>query len=644
MILSPFFVYFARENRVTRTKPACWQQLCVLGRRCMLHAIPFSNGVRNAVQIALWSCLLALSPLTSLAAPSITLAWDPSPDPTVVGYKVYWGVASRSYTNSLSAGSATTLTVSNLVIGTPYYFAATAYDTNGIESDYSAEASGSIALPNQPPTLNAISPVTINEGAGTQTVNLSGITSGATNENQTLTVTATSSNTSLIPNPTVNYTSPNTTGTLTFAPVAYQNGTSTITVTVNDGAASNNIVTRTFVVTVNSVNQAPTLDALTSVTVQENAGTQTVNLSGISSGAPNENQTLTVTATSSNTGLVPNPTVNYTSPNATGSITFAPVALRVGSATITVTVNDGGASNNIVSRTFTVTINGVNQQPTLNQPSDVVINENAGTQTVGLSGISSGATNELQTLTVTATSSNPGLVPNPTVTYTSPNATGSLTFAPAAFGFGTAAVTVTVNDGGTSNNIITRTFNVTVNPVNQTPTLNALAAVTINENAGVQTVPLSGISSGATNESQTLTVTATSSNTGLIPNPTVSYTSPNSTGSISFAPTAFGFGSSTITVTVNDGGTSNNIVSRTFVVTVNAVNQPPTVDPLADVTINENAAVQTVGLTGISSGATNESQVLQRTIRCPKFCPAQPGFPDSSRTLRPSKRRGSCCR
>jgi hypothetical protein len=577
----------------------------------MLHAIPLSNGVRYAVRIALWSCLLALSPLTSLAAPSITLAWDPSTDPSVVGYKVYWGVATRNYTNSLSAGSATTLTVSNLVIGTPYYFAATAYDTNGIESDYSAEVSGSVALPNQPPTLNAIANVTINEGAGTQTVNLSGITSGATNENQTLTVTATSTNTSLIPNPTVTYTSPNSTGSLTFAPVAYQYGTSAITVTVNDGAASNNIITRTFIVTVNSVNQQPTLNALANVTVQENAGPQTVNLSGISSGATNEFQTLTISATSSNTALIPNPSVSYTSPNSTGSITFTPAAFGVGTTTIAVTINDGGASNNIVSRSFTVTVNGVNQQPTLNQPADVVINENAGTQTVNLSGITSGATNEFQTLTVTATTTaNPGLIPNPTVTYTSPNSTGTLTFAPAAFGSGPAAITVTVNDGGASNNIITRTFNVTVNPVNQAPTLNALTAVTINENAGVQTVSLSGISSGATNENQTLTVTATSTNTALIPNPTVSYSSPNSTGSLTFAPVTYGFGTSAITVTVNDGGTSNNIVSRSFLVTVNAVNQPPTLDPLLDVTINENATVQTVGLTGISSGAPNESQVL----------------------------------
>ncbi len=105
------------------------------------------------------------------------------------------------------------------------------------------------------------------------------------------------------------------------------------------------------------------------------------------------------------------------------------------------------------------------------------------------------------------------------------------------------SITVTVNDGGASNNVVSRTFTVTVNPVNQPPTLNALANVTINENAGLQTVNLSGITSGATNEIQTLTVTASSSNPGLIPTPTVTYTSPNTTGSIAFTPVAYGFGS-----------------------------------------------------------------------------------------------------
>ena len=46
---------------------------------------------------------------------------------------------------------------------------------------------------------------------------------------------------------------------------------------------------------------------------------------------------LTVTATSNNTGLIPNPTVTYTSPNTIGSISFTPVVNQTGTATITIT-------------------------------------------------------------------------------------------------------------------------------------------------------------------------------------------------------------------------------------------------------------------------------------------------------------------
>ena len=548
----------------------------------------------------------------SASAADVMLAWDASPDPQVVGYRIYYGVASGNYTNSAPVGLVTNATLTGLVVGTKYYFAATAFDSTGIESDFSNETSHTPAGPaNQPPTLNTLGNLTINEGAGLQTVNLSGITSGG--EVQTLSVTASSSNPGLIPNPTVNYTSPNATGTITFTPVALAFGTSTISVQVNDGGASNNIVTRTFTVTVNPVNQSPTLNTLANMTISEGAGQQTVNLSGISSGAANETQTLTVTASSSNPGLIPNPTVNYTSPSATGSLTFTPVASAFGSSTITVQVNDGGASNNIVTRTFSVTVSPVNQQPTLNTLADVTINEGAGQQTVNLSGISSGAANETQTLTVTASSSNPGLIPNPTVNYTSPNATGTISYTPVAFGFGSATITVQVNDGGTSNNVVARTFTVTVNPVNQAPTLNTIANVSVNEGAGQQTVNLSGISSGASNEVQTLTVTASSSNPGLIPNPTVNYTSPNAAGTLTFTPVAFANGSATITVQVSDGGSSNSTVSRTFSVTVNPINQQPTLNALANVNVNEGAGQQTVNLSGISSGASNEVQTLTVT-------------------------------
>ena len=51
-----------------------------------------------------------------------------------------------------------------------------------------------------------------------------------------------------------------------------------------------------------------------------------------------------------------------------------------------------------------------------------------------------------------------------------------------------------------------------------------------------QTITLTNITSGASNETQTLTVTAGSSNTRTVPTPTVSYTSANRTGTIPFRP------------------------------------------------------------------------------------------------------------
>lgn len=77
----------------------------------------------------------------------MTLAWDKSPDPSVVGYNLYWGVASQTYTNLANAGSATNYTVTNLTKGVTYYFAATDYTLAGLESSYSAEVSYTLPLP-----------------------------------------------------------------------------------------------------------------------------------------------------------------------------------------------------------------------------------------------------------------------------------------------------------------------------------------------------------------------------------------------------------------------------------------------------------------------------------------------------------------
>lgn len=72
-------------------------------------------------------------------AGQVELAWDPSPDPLVAGYNIYYGGASLTYTNVVFAGTNTSVTISNLVSSGDYYFAGTVVDTTGMESVYSSE-------------------------------------------------------------------------------------------------------------------------------------------------------------------------------------------------------------------------------------------------------------------------------------------------------------------------------------------------------------------------------------------------------------------------------------------------------------------------------------------------------------------------
>src|SRR5262249_41344286 len=265
-------------------------------------------------------------------------------------------------------------------------------------------------------------------------------------------ITVSSSDTTLVPNApgNIDISGTGSTRTLTLTPAPDLSGASTITVTatktVNGTVAS---MTDTFVLTVTAVDDPPTLNAIPDpAPISEDAGQQTVNLGGISAGG-GEAQTLAVTATSSNTALVPNPTVNFTSGSSTGSISYTPVPDASGTAIITVTVTETSGGSLFVTRTFTVSVTPVNDPPTLDAIADpAALLPNAGPQTVSLTGISAGG-GEAQTLTVTATSNNTSLIPNPVVTYTSPNPTGSLAYTPVAGATGTAVITVSIDDGGT---------------------------------------------------------------------------------------------------------------------------------------------------------------------------------------------------
>ena len=111
-------------------------------------------------------------------------------------------------------------------------------------------------------------------------------------------------------------------------------------------------------------NSKPLLNQnISDLSVDEDSDDHTVSFTGVADGDFHANQALTVTATSDNTGLIPHPTVTYTSPDTSGTITFAPVPDMIGTAKLTITVNDNGGSSNggvdTVSTSFIVTVNPI---------------------------------------------------------------------------------------------------------------------------------------------------------------------------------------------------------------------------------------------------------------------------------------------
>jgi uncharacterized repeat protein (TIGR01451 family) len=170
------------------------------------------------------------------------------------------------------------------------------------------------------------------------------------------------------------------------------------------------------------------------------------------------------------------------------------------------------------------------------------------------------------------------------------NANGSYTYRPATNFNGSDSFTYTVTNGNAGS--ATATVNLTVLLVNHPPTLNAIGNLTIFEGGGLQTVNLSGISPGPANESgQTLTLTATSSDTTIIPNPTAHYTNGNSTGSLTFTPVPTALGTATISVILHDnGGTANggvDTITNTFTVTVLALTNVWNTNGIFTVTVND---------------------------------------------------------
>jgi hypothetical protein len=96
---------------------------------------------------------------------------------------------------------------------------------------------------------------------------------------------------------------------------------------------------------------SPTIDLIPDTTVAQDSADNTISLGGIAPGTPGGS--VSIEAVSSDPAIVPNPTVTYTSPNSTGSLSLSPVPGASGGVTITVTVSDGSKT---AERVFAVTV------------------------------------------------------------------------------------------------------------------------------------------------------------------------------------------------------------------------------------------------------------------------------------------------
>ena len=226
--------------------------------------------------------------------------------------------------------------------------------------------------------------------------------------------------------------------------------------------------------------------------------------------------------------------------------------------------------------TLGITVNAVNDTPTLGLLSDLVLSEDSQTQIIDITGITAGG-GETQPLQVTVRSSNPSLISDPTLTSDAVSAEGSrsLAFVPLPDQYGIATITVTVEDGGLDldlntaedNAMFSRTFDVTVTPDTDSPPTQVtphgrmfIHETLSGDSLASYQLPAVNVNGEAINDLPTR-VTVTSSNTALIPDPTVLYASADVPSSLSFTPVASANGTATLSIQVEDGGPDNDFAT-----------------------------------------------------------------------------------
>ena len=312
----------------------------------------------------------------------------------------------------------------------------------------------------------------------------------------------------------------------------------------------------------------------------------------------------TVSAESTNTTLVPNTAANIAvrslgvnafcgqpanigtvGMTATHEIIITPTANLTGVVVINVSVTDNTGLK--VTRPLTVVVSFTNKAPEfLAQDNELVNTSMFEDSSTNLSFFVQDLDNDV--IVASATSSNATLLPPGALTVNGTGGSRNLVIAPAANINGSAAVTVSLTDGIS---ITTRSFLLSVLPVNDAPTISALTDQTIAFNSSTPAQPFTV--GDVETVASALQISIASSNIGVIPlsNIVLGGSGANRTVQVNSGIVS---GNSAITLTVSDGISTT---SQSFMVVVAGNNQPPTISPIADQTIPRNGSVGPLAFT-----------------------------------------------
>ena len=388
----------------------------------------------------------------------------------------------------------------------------------------------------------------------------------------------------------------NTTGAFSYTPDANFSGSASFTFLANDSSVVSNIATVT--ITVNAVNDAPSFTKGVDQSGSLSGVAQTVSqwVTGISAGPADEAEQLVNFLVSTNNGALFSvlPAIS-----ADGTLTYTLVNNPTGPATVSVRLHDnGGIADGGVDTSVpqTFVISTVNRAPSFVKGANQSVLEDAGTKTIvgWATSISAGLNELAQVVDFFVTTNNNGLFSElPAI-----SATGTLTYTTAPNANGSAIVTVRAHDnGGTTNGGVDssapQTFTITVQAVNDLPTISAIADITTDEDTstGAIAVTIADVETAA----NSLVLSAVSSNTSLIPSANILFGGSGANRTITLNPAANQFGTATITLRVRDG--NGAITSETFGVTVNAVNDAPTISNVANQTIDEDKLTSVINFT-----------------------------------------------